>query len=280
MTYGPRPWQQTQWDWRAAGNFICGGAGSGLIVFTAVSGARGPVLTALMLAGLALIGLGLTCVWLEIGRPLRAFNVFFNPRTSWMSREAIAATLLMPVGFASAVAVPELAWLAALIALVFVYCQSRMLQASKGIVAWREPSLLPLMMTTGLTEGAGLFWLGALWHGQATLALLLLFAALVLVRMLLWRAWRRRLERRAAPRALGAIDGAGRTLLIAGTLIPLGASAVAGAGQFGASATMLAAVAGLLATIAGSWFKFTLVTRAGFNQGFALTHLPIRGARR
>ncbi len=280
MTYGPRPWQQTQWDWRAAGNFICGGAGSGLIVFTAVSGARGPMLTALMLAGLALIGLGLTCVWLEIGRPLRAFNVFFNPRTSWMSREAIAATLLMPVGFAAAVAVPELAWLAALIALVFVYCQSRMLQAAKGIVAWREPRLLPLMMATGLTEGAGLFWLGALWHGQATLALLLLFAALVLVRMLLWRAWRQRLERRAAPRALSAIDGAGRTLLVAGTLIPLGASIVAGVGQFGASATMLAAVAGLLAAIAGSWFKFTLVTRAGFNQGFALTHLPVRGARR
>ena len=25
--FGPNPWQQTSWDWRAAGNFICGGAG-------------------------------------------------------------------------------------------------------------------------------------------------------------------------------------------------------------------------------------------------------------
>ena len=35
MSYGPNPWQQTQWDWRAAGNFICGGAGGGLIAMAA-----------------------------------------------------------------------------------------------------------------------------------------------------------------------------------------------------------------------------------------------------
>ncbi len=279
--YGPRPWQQTQWDWRAAGNFMCGGAGSGLVVYTALSGARGVELTALLLAGLGLVGLGLLCVWLEIGRPLRAINVFFNPRTSWMSREAIAATALMPVGLAAALLAPQLVWLAAALALVFVYCQSRMLQAAKGIAAWREPRLVPLLITTGLAEGAGLFWLGAAWHGRGTPALLLVFAALVIVRMIAWRAWRQRLAAHAAPRALAAIDGAGRTLLVAGTLVPLVAIAVAGVGQFGAPATAtLAAVGGLLAAIAGAWFKFTLVTRGGFNQGFALTHLPIRGARR
>ena len=43
---------------------------------------------------------------------------------------------------------------------------------------------------------------------------------------------------------------------------------------------LLLAPAGLLAAAAGAWFKFALVTRAGFNQGFALTHLPVRGVRR
>ncbi len=280
MTYGPRPWQQTQWDWRAAGNFMCGGAGSGLIVFTALSGARGHELAVLLLAGLALVGLGLTCVWLEIGRPLRAVNVFFNPRTSWMSREAIAATLLLPVGLAAAFVAPQLAWVAAALALAFVYCQSRMLQAAKGIAAWREPRLVPLLVATGLTEGAGLFWLGAPWHGRGTLALLLLFAALLIVRLLLWRAWRQRLAAHAAARALASIDAAGRSLLLAGTLVPLVAIAVAGVGQFGAPATAIAAAAGLLAALGGSWFKFTLITRGGFNQGFSLPRLPIRGARR
>ena len=36
MSHGPAPWRQTNWDWRAAGNFIFGGAGGGLIVFTAL----------------------------------------------------------------------------------------------------------------------------------------------------------------------------------------------------------------------------------------------------
>ena len=109
MNHGPTPCQQQSWDWRAAGNFIGGGAGSGLIVFTAASGAHGAALTVLMLAGLALIGGGLLCVWLELGRPLRALHVFFNPRTSWMTREAITATLLFPIGMAAAVGVPGFA---------------------------------------------------------------------------------------------------------------------------------------------------------------------------
>ncbi|MGB3429111.1 MAG: hypothetical protein WBA53_13160, partial [Burkholderiaceae bacterium] len=92
MSFGPKPWQQTSWDWRAAGNFIGGGAGTGLVMFTAVSGVQGTVAAVLLLAGLALVGLGLTCVWAELGRPLRALHVFFNPRTSWMMRESIAAT--------------------------------------------------------------------------------------------------------------------------------------------------------------------------------------------
>ena len=70
MSFGPNPWQQTNWDWRAAGNFIGGGAGSGLIMFTALAGVEGTAAAVLLLVGLALVGLGLACVWLELGRPL------------------------------------------------------------------------------------------------------------------------------------------------------------------------------------------------------------------
>ena len=62
--------------------------GGGLIVFTLLSGATGVERAALLLAGLALVGFGLFCVSLELGRPLRALRVFRNPRTSWMAREA------------------------------------------------------------------------------------------------------------------------------------------------------------------------------------------------
>jgi len=282
MSFGPNPWQQTQWDWRAAGNFIGGGAGSGLIVFTALAGTTGALAAALLLAGLALVGLGLSCVWLELGRPLRALHVFFNPRTSWMAREAIVATALLPVGIAAAAGVyagiDGLVWLPAALALVFVYCQGRMLRAARGITAWREPLTVPLLLSTSLAEGAGVFFVALLWNEQAGAAMAVLFGVLVLARAAILLAYRQRLSGRIAPRANRALDRAGRALLIGGTAAPL-ALLLAASWMGGTTAVALGALAGLAAALAGAHLKFTLITRAGYNQGFALQALPVRGAR-
>jgi phenylacetyl-CoA:acceptor oxidoreductase subunit 2 len=281
MSFGPNPWQQTSWDWRAAGNFIGGGAGTGLVVFTALSAAQGMTAAAMLLAGLALVGLGLSCVWAELGRPLRALHVFFNPRTSWMTRESIMATALFPVGLAAAAGayygVQGAAWAAAAVALAFVYCQSRMLQGARGIVAWRERLVVALLLATGLAEGAGLFWLAQPWHGHGGAWSALSFAALLLVRAGVWSAYRRRLTGKAVTAALRELDRAARVLLIGGTVLPLALLAAA----FGAAPApaTLAALAGLAAALAGGYLKFVLITRAGYNQGFALRALPVRGAR-
>ncbi len=280
MSFGPNPWQQTQWDWRAACNFMGGGAGSGLVMFTALAGVQGTAAALLLLIGLALVGLGLSCVWAELGRPLRALHVFFNPGTSWMTRESIAATALFPVGLAAAagahLGVGAAAWPAALLALAFIYCQSRMLQAARGIPAWREPLSVALLIGTSLAEGAALFWLLQPWHGRGGTALALLFGVALLARAAIWLGYRRRLAGRVASRARIPLDRAGRILLLGGTVAPLLLLLVAG---FGVASTALAALAGLLAVAAGAWLKFTLVTRAGFNQGFALKEVPVRGAR-
>ncbi|MDP3084593.1 MAG: hypothetical protein Q8N44_13030, partial [Rubrivivax sp.] len=191
--FGPNPWQQHHWDWRAAGNFIGGGAGSGLIVFSVLAGAQGLALAGLLLLGLALVGLGLLCVWLEIGRPLRALHVFFNPRTSWMSREAFLAALLFPAALAATAGVPGMAWLAGALALAFLYTQSRILRAARGIPAWREPRVVPLIVATGLAEGGGLFLLAVPLHGAGSALPMVLFGLFVVVRGLLWFAYRRRL---------------------------------------------------------------------------------------
>jgi phenylacetyl-CoA:acceptor oxidoreductase subunit 2 len=281
MSYGPNPWHQTSWDARAAGNFMCGGAGTGLIVFTALSGARGPALTGLMLAGLALVALGLFCVFLETGRPLRAINVLFNPRTSWMSRDAIPAALLFAAGLAVIAGATQLLWVAGALALVFVYCQARMLQAAKGIPAWREPLLVPLIVVTGLTEGGGLFLLALPLTGIVTPLLLMTFGLLLIARILVWQTYRRRLGSGVARGAAGALDRAGRMLQVAGTAVPLALVALIVAGAVGgAQVPALAVIAGLAAAFAGAYLKFTLVTRAAFNQGFALAHLPVRGQAR
>ena len=56
-------------------------------------------------------------------------------------------------------------------------------------------------------------------------------------------------------------------LLLLALLLPPGVAAAA------------QALAGLGAALGGAVFKFLLVTRAAFNQGFALPHLPVRGVR-
>jgi phenylacetyl-CoA:acceptor oxidoreductase subunit 2 len=280
MTYGPAPWQQASWDWRAAANFIGGGAGSGLIAVTVLSGAQGPWAAVLLLAGMALVGAGLLCVWMEIGRPLRALHVFFNARTSWMTREALVAPLLLGCGLAAALGYPALAPPAALAALAFAYCQGRILQAARGIPAWRDARMAMLIVSCALAEGAGLFWLLAGWaHGSAPLAALL--AGLVVVRAVVWRGWRRGIAASAAPRALAALDPPGRWLWWAGSVTPLALIAIAASGSAGAGvATVSMASAGLLVAATGAWFKFVLITRGAFNQGFALTRLPVRGVPR
>ncbi len=226
MSYGPNPWQQASWDWRAAGNFICGGAGSGLIAATAFSGVQGLAAIWLMLIGMALIGCGLLCVWLEIGRPMRALNVFINPRTSWMSREALVAPVLFGLGLASAFGMRSMAPLAGLAALAFAYCQGRILQAARGIPAWRSTRTTPLIVACALAEGFGLFWLLAGWSA-GSMTMLVLFAVLVIARALLWRAWRQDIAASAAPRALAALDPPGQHLLWIGSALPLGLVLVA-----------------------------------------------------
>ncbi|MGZ8260841.1 MAG: hypothetical protein ACXWUL_09870, partial [Caldimonas sp.] len=285
MSFGPKPWQQTSWDWRAAGNFIGGGAGGGLIVFAAVEAATGAAMPLRFAAGSAFVALGLVCVWFEIGRPLRALNVYLHPRRSWMSREAILAALLLPTAVAAALGVAAAAPLAGLLALAFVYAQARMLNAAKGIPAWRAPRVVALLVATALAEGGGLFLVSSTVHSAGNVALTAVAAAAIAGRWIFWRRYRASLA--TAPQALAALDAAAAVLRWAGTAAPLvlvaGALALvlAGAGTIDSGiAGAAAALGGVGALLAGSWLKLTLVTRAGFNQGFALTRLPVRGVRR
>jgi phenylacetyl-CoA:acceptor oxidoreductase 26-kDa subunit len=270
MSFGPDPWHQGSWDARAACNFMFGGAGSGLVIVAALAGA-GP---ALMAVGLILIAAGLFAVWLELGRPWRSWRVIRHGARSWMSREALVAPLVFAAVAAAWLGVAGAAWGAALLALAFVYCQARLLQAAKGIPAWREPLGVPLLMATALAEGAA----ALLLLGAAPALVWIVFALALAARTTLWQLWRRRV--RSAPRALAAIDAAGRWF-IGASVLALALALLLLAWPLGEGATrVIQLVAGALALGSGLWFKFTLVTRAGYNQGFALPHLPVRGVPR
>lgn len=271
---------QRAWDGRAAANFMAGGAGSGLVVATAcgatlLGSARWPFVLAAVI-----VAIGLASVWAEIGRPWRALNVFLHARSSWMTREALLAPVLLLLALAAAllpgvaaVAAP----LAALSALAFVYCQGRMLRAARGIPTWREPAIVPLIVATALVEGAAL-WLIVISRPVGALAWLV-FGALLLARQGLWLRWRSRLHA-APPAALRAVDEAGRVLRLGslGALALVVVLLLAPLPPIGAAPLQL--LAALAALAGGLWFKYTLITRGGFTQGFSIPHRPVRGARR
>jgi phenylacetyl-CoA:acceptor oxidoreductase subunit 2 len=278
MSYGPKPWHQTNWDFRAALNFIFGGAGAGLLVAAAFSGLAGDALRAEIVLAMALIGAGLISVWFEIGRPLRAINVGFNPFTSWMTRESFAAGAVFALGLVAAWRGSQaLAQIAALAALVFAFCQGRMLKAAKGIPAWRVPALAWLNFTTALTEGAGLFVALAALFDTSAKGVLAYFSLALIARGLAWSIYRGSVAKSVARPALAALDRSGKILIQFGTIAPL---ALLLLGLFAADVARIALLLAGLAALATGWqFKFVLITRAAYNQGFALPHLPVRGTR-
>jgi phenylacetyl-CoA:acceptor oxidoreductase 26-kDa subunit len=271
---------QQHWDWRAAGNFVLGGAGAALTACAGRHAAEQPLAPWAAALGLLLVGLGLLCVWFEIGRPMRALNVYFNLRRSWMSREALAAVVLFALGAAFVIGVRAVAVPMAVAAVVFLFCQARILGAARAIPAWRGGLAVALLMVTGLAEGSGLFIALTAWTDLPDRFAWAL-GALVTARWGLWRFWRLRLETSAPPAALRAIHRNGTLLQWAGTALPLALLALRITGSLSPAAAAAAlATAGAFAAAAGAAFKFTLVTRAGHHHGIALPRMPVRGVPR
>ena len=280
------PWHQTNWDWRAAGNFIGGGSGTGLVILAAVASTQGLVYWPLGLVGAVLVGIGLLCVWLEIGRPWRAMHVFYHPQTSWMTREAFVSTWLLPVTILAVVTagpfwpvaslgVPAI-WVTALLAALYLYCQARILHASKGIPAWRHPSLMPVIIITGMTEGAGFILSTTILLGSLYIWMMVLLVVLLLARWLAWRRYLADLTDTGAPvKALDVLKKATVPINLGGHLAPV---IVIVLGLFLEQVgPWLVVIGGLLAVLGGWWMKFVVIARAAFNQGFALPLTPVRG---
>jgi phenylacetyl-CoA:acceptor oxidoreductase subunit 2 len=277
--YGPRPWVQRHWDWRATGNFVLGGAGSGLLLAAALVLPLGPARAVALVLGLALVALGLFSVLMKIGKPMRALHVFLNPRTSWMAREAwVALPLFAITAYAFLRPSTQAEILLGATALAYAWCQARILHASKGIPAWREPKLIPFMVATALAEGAALAVLAALAYDQQGKLVYGLFAAALLARAAAWFAYTARIVSVLTGGARDALQTVTPILLWFGTFGALALVAAASALPR-AYAAFLAIAAALVAIGTGWHAKSTLVTRASLNQGFALPRIPVRGAR-
>lgn len=280
---GHWPKLQRHWDIRAALNFIGGGTGSGLIAGAAIAAIAGQPFAPALLAGLGFVAFGLFMVLLEIGRPWRAFNIFFHPRTSWLTREGVMAlplfgsgglALLLHWSGSLAGTAAALSTLAGLLACGFLYCQARILRAAKGIPAWREAALVPFMLTSGLTEGAGVltalaaFDLAPSWAALAALG----FGAL---RLAAWQNYVKGLRTHNAPAAsIAAIERIGLIFVTMGHGL---AAVLLVAAIFRPELTGAAVAGGLLLAAAGWQAKLTVVIEAAATRGFAVPRTPVRG---
>jgi Fe-S-cluster-containing dehydrogenase component/DMSO reductase anchor subunit len=280
-TRGVEPWHQKHWDWKAAGNFICGGAGTGLFTFAAAANFLDNSLFPICVAALALVALGLFLVFLKIGRPLRFIYVLRQPRRSWMAREAWIAGMLFPIA-AGAMWLESsvLTMIAAILGLLFLFSQAMILREAKGIPVWRIPAIVPLILTTGIAEGGGLFLAAASIlpalepAAEATAGAVIIVAAL---RAWAWRSYIAALHIEGAPTgALDVINAFRPTFVLLGLVAPV--TLIIAGYIFTSIGLPLFALAGICVAAAGGALKFILVTRAGYNQGFALAHTPVRGS--
>jgi len=272
-----KPAQQSFWDWRVAGNFVFGGTGTGILVLTALTLEQADFRIPALIA-LGFIAFGLFLVWTEIGKPFRFLNVLRNPWTSWMSREAWAAGFL----FASALPaiyfqIAPLLWLSALFALAFLFSQAKMLVRSRGIPAWREPSILPLVLATGFCEGAAALLILAQFSPLSFTWAPYVLGILAVLRTAFYWSYAKRLHDKRAPDAVcEQLRFTNIAVYLPGAVIPL--TLLVGAQALPSYAAPLLVLAALPALVAGWELKYRIVCRMGHVQGMAIDRAPARGA--
>jgi DMSO reductase anchor subunit len=200
------------------------GAGCGLLFWLGLLVAAGQamrqpwlVIVSAVLAGI-LIGAGLLSSMAHLGRPERAWLALSQWRSSWLSREGIAAIAT----FAPMAALVAGAWLgwprAALLtaalagsamAVVTTLCTSRIYDTLKPVPAWTSRWVLANYLLLAAASGAAWLWaIGVLGFSLPThrgdgLILVALLAIAAAGKVAYWRRIDRLEPRKFAPEAIG-----------------------------------------------------------------------------
>ena len=288
--------RQTFWDYRAAMNFTMGGMSTGLAIAALFAflvarsrddwllsslGVNG-LLVAYLIAG-AGMAIGLFFVFLEIGRKLRFFYVLKRPQSSWMTRETYAVAAFYPLLLAD-LAWPHiiLHWLVVISAAAFLYFQARILHAGRGIPAWRAPLMPWMLIATGVYEGFGILAVLCVFIASSMVTPVTVAAGvgvLAAVNAVLWHLYRKSAKDRGiGPLARRDIDAVTPIVHGLGHAFPL-ACVVVGALLAPAEVWIsFLGLAGAGAVAGGVVWKFTVITRACHQQGYAIPRMPQRGS--
>ena len=183
------------------------GAGYGLLVMLAVLGVAGLVPTTRMLGlvgfalALGLISAGLLSSTFHLGRPERAWRAMTQWRSSWLSREGLAAVAtFVPAGILGLTWVwaeslpPEMAAVAVaavVLAIFTVVCTGMIYASLPTIRHWHQPLVTPVYVALALATGTLLAHPLLLAFGASPPRLGLVAAALTAVagglKVLYWR---------------------------------------------------------------------------------------------
>ena len=174
---------------------------------------------------------------------------------------------------------------AAVSAAVFLLCQAKILHRARGIPAWRV-GLMPWMLgATALLEGAGALAVvvalfGASWRSSGWTSFVIgSLVVLAVLNAALWRTYvgsardngipplSRRVLHPFTPTLHALPHAAPAVLAILAWLVPSFAAA-------------LLALAGIAAIAGGAGWKYTVIVRAAYMQGFDLRKMPQRGSGR
>ncbi len=161
---------------------VASGAGYGLLFWTGVLRAFGLVppssgfgVVAIGIA-LVLIAAGLLSSTIHLGRPERAWRAFSQWRSSWLSREGVAAVVtfipaglffLAVVGGMEGLALPA-GLVAAAGAVVTVWCTGMIYASLPTVRQWHHPLVAPGYLLFGAFSGAVLLAMLAGFWGMAT----------------------------------------------------------------------------------------------------------------
>lgn len=174
-----KPVKQKAWGKPAVINFIAGGSGAGLyIIGHIIDIFHGTSLVtdnpAVKLVAPLLVILGFIALITEAGRPMRAYLILNNVRSSWMSRESLAGAVFIVAAVIDYLIHSKMLQILAMFsAFMFIMSQGLILYRAIAVKSWNVPVIAVFILTSGLTMGLGLFFvfipLGTFIGNQASI---------------------------------------------------------------------------------------------------------------
>ena len=202
------------------------GAGYGLLALLGFVGVNHGQASSLgfgmtaMLVSLGLVTIGLLSSTFHLGRPERAWRAFSQWRSSWLSREGVAAvvTYVPALLFGrvwtglieSPALIAPLGQLAAIMAVVTVYCTAKIYSSLRTIRAWNNSLTVPVYLAFSLATGSALLGGIAALFGRFQVFQVVLTVLLLVVLVALKLAYWRFIDSAERAHTMDAATGLGR----------------------------------------------------------------------